>query len=172
MVVPTNSESLCVMNACDSQPKKLFTVEEANARLPLVRAIVQDLAELSRDVIERRSRLAHLLAGRDMQSEGDPYALELAQMKEDLERDSTRLQEYVEELRELGVEPKNGPEGLVDFPAKIDGRVVYLCWKLGEPEVLYWHELDAGFRGRRPLAAGTAVDSATGEGAESFGDPA
>jgi hypothetical protein len=52
----------------------------------------------------------------------------------------------------LGVEPKGG-DGLVDFPALWDGRLVYLCWKLGEPEVLYWHEIDAGFAGRQPLTA-------------------
>jgi len=60
-------------------------------------------------------------------------------------------------FRHLGVEPKNGPEGLVDFPAVLDGRPVYLCWKLGEPEVLHWHDLDAGFRGRQPLTAGSAA---------------
>jgi hypothetical protein len=64
------------------------------------------------------------------------------------------LQEYVEELRHLGVEPKGAVEGLVDFPCQIDGRIVLLCWKLGEPEVLYWHDLDTGFAGRQPLTAG------------------
>ena len=67
----------------------------------------------------------------------------------------------MDELRHLGVEPKNGPEGLVDFPAMIDGRPVYLCWKVGELEVLHWHDLDAGFRGRQPLTAGTASGTAT-----------
>jgi hypothetical protein len=70
------------------------------------------------------------------------------------------LQEYVEELRQLGVEPKNGPEGLVDFPAMLDGRPVFLCWKLGEPEVMFWHDLEAGFQGRQPLAAGSVAGDA------------
>lgn len=135
--------------------RKLFTVEQANATLPLVRAIVRDLAALSSEVIERRQRLTVLLAGRQRGS--DVYGEELAQIEEELEKDSHRLQEYVEELRQLGVEPKNGPMGLVDFPSMMDGRVVYLCWKLDEPEVLYWHELDAGFRGRQPLAAGSVA---------------
>ena len=64
-----------------------------------------------------------------------------------------RLQEFVDELRDLGVEPKNGPDGLIDFPSMMDGRLVYLCWKLGEPEVQHWHELDAGFAGRHSLMA-------------------
>jgi hypothetical protein len=145
------------------RPQKFFTVESANASLPLVRAIVKDLASLSREVVERRERLAHLLDGRDLDSD-DPYASELAQVEEDLQRDSQRLHEYVEELRELGVEPKNGPEGLVDFPCLMDGRIVYLCWKLGEPEVLFWHELDAGFRGRQSLTADSIIgESVIGE---------
>lgn len=145
------------MSSVSYQPKKFFTVEEANASLPLVRAIVQDLAELSREVIERRQRLSQLLAGREIESD-DPYSSELAQIEEELGKDSQRLQEYVEELRQLGVEPKNGPDGLVDFPSMMEDRIVYLCWKLGEPEVMYWHELDAGFRGRQPLVAGSVAD--------------
>ena len=144
--------------------RKVFTVEQANAALPLVRAIATDLARLSSDVIERRERLSFLIGGRD-RGVKDAYGEELAHVQEELQRDSERLQEYVEELRELGVEPKNGPEGLLDFPAVMDGRPVFLCWKLGEPEVLHWHELEAGFRGRQPLTA----DSAHGAGANGGG---
>ena len=140
----------------DYQPRRLFTVDQANAALPLVRAIAQDLAELSSEVIERRQRIAHLRGNRDIDS-SDPYSSELAQIEEELERDGERLEAYVEELRELGVEPKYGPEGLVDFPTLIEGRVVFLCWKIGEPEITCWHEIDAGFRGRQPLVAGSAV---------------
>jgi hypothetical protein len=132
----------------------LFTVEQANAALPLVRSITSDLVQLSREVVERRERLALLAAGRNAQS-ADPYSEELAQIEEELEKDSLQLQEYVAELRALGVEPKSGPEGLIDFPSMIDGRVVFLCWKLGESEVMYWHELEAGFRGRQSLVAGS-----------------
>lgn len=140
-----------------NQPRRLFTVEQANAALPLVRAIAADLSQLSREVIDRRERLAHLRGGRELKSYG-PYSEELAQVEEELARDGQRLQEYVEELRQLGVEPKNGPEGLVDFPGEMDGRLVWLCWKLGEPEVLYWHELEAGFSGRQPLVAGSVAE--------------
>jgi len=151
------------------KPSKLFTVEEANAALPLVRAIARDLAQLSRDVIDRRQRLSQLLAGRQPDRD-DPYSSELAQVEEELQKDGDRLQEFVEELRELGVEPKNGPEGLVDFPSLMDGRIVYLCWKLDEPEVLHWHELDAGFRGRQPLTAGS-VSGGPGDDALPDGIP-
>jgi hypothetical protein len=133
-----------------SYEPRIFTLEQANAMLPLVRAIAKDLAELSRDVIERRDRLNSLLAGRGQQSR-DIYSEELAQIDDELAKDSDRLRDYVRELEELGVELKNPPEGLIDFRCLMDGRVVYLCWKLDEPEILHWHELDAGFAGRQVL---------------------
>lgn len=55
-------------------------------------------------------------------------------------------------MKALGVELK-GFDGLCDFPSQRDGREVYLCWRLGEPEVHYWHELHTGFAGRQPLRA-------------------
>ena len=149
------------MSAKAYQPKKTFTVEQANRALPLVRAIVSDLSGLSRDVIERRQRLGHLTTGRDNLA-GDPYGDELAQMEEELAQDTARLQEYVDELRQLGVEPKSGPQGLVDFPSVMDGELVFLCWQLGEPEVLYWHRIEDGFGGRQPLTADSISDSAVG----------
>ena len=176
------------MSTAPLDDKKLFTIDEANAALPLVRAIVKDLSKLSREVIERRQRLQHLSPVRSAPSgtgpsgagssgtgssgtgagEEDPYASELAQIEEELEKDSRRLQEYVEELRELGVEPKNGPEGLVDFPSLLDGRVVYLCWKLDEPEVTHWHEIDGGFAGRQPLTADSVAGGSAPGVEESF----
>lgn len=141
--------------------EKVFSVEEANATLPLVRAIINDLANLSGDLVERRSRLEHLLSGREAE-EGDPYAEELAQIQEEQERQTAQLQEYVNELRVLGVEPKNGPDGLidlVDFPAEIEGRRVYLCWQLGEPEVSFWHDIETGFAGRQRIPTATLAES-------------
>ncbi len=137
--------------------RKTFTVQEANAALPLIRAIVRDLVETSRDTVDRRERLAYLIRGRSRDVQ-DPYREELAQIEDELEKQSRQLQEYVQELRDLGVEPKSATEGLIDFPAVLDGRLIYLCWKLGEPEVLHWHELDAGFAGRQPLTADSIAD--------------
>jgi hypothetical protein len=151
------------------RPRKVFTVEQANAALPLVRSITTDLVRLSRELIERRERLALLSAGRTSSAK-DPYTEELAQIEDELDKDSEQLRTYVEELRELGVEPKSGPEGLVDFPAMMDGRLVFLCWKLGEPEVLHWHDLDAGFSGRQSLVAASGID-ADGSHIDAAGGP-
>lgn len=138
----------------DYQPTKLFTVEEANQCLPLVRAITSDLVTLTLDVLERRQRLAMLTAGRDREA-GDVYSEELAAIEAEIDKDAQRLHEYVRELIELGVEPKSAADGLVDFPSMMDGRLVLLCWKLGEPEVMHWHEIDAGYAGRQIIPAGS-----------------
>ena len=151
------------MSSSEYKPARLFTIEQANAMLPLVRAITSDLASLARDVVERRHRVALLTAGRELKK-GDPYSDELAQIEKDLQLDGQRLVEYMNELKELGVEPKGAVEGLVDFPAEMDGRIVFLCWKLGEQEVLHWHDLEGGFAGRQSLVAGVSH----GEDAEEF----
>ncbi len=136
--------------------REVFTVAEANATLPLVRAIVQDLSTLARDVMDRRRRLSLLRSGHEP-NDGDVYHQELLQVQEDMEKDARRVREYVEELRALGVEPVDGPEGIVSFPSVLDGRRVCLCWKLGEDEVLYWHEVNVGYRQRQPLSADRVV---------------
>lgn len=142
------------MMTSNELPLKLFTVEEANRMLPLVRAIARDWVELTESVVERRERISRLTAGRELDAD-DPYGQELRHSEAELDKDLKRLRGYVEELHQLGVEPKQG--GLIDFPAMMDGRIVYLCWRPGESEVLYWHELDAGFAGRQPLTAHAAA---------------
>jgi len=139
--------------------RKLFTIEGANAALPLVRAIVQDVVALSHEMVDRRERLVALRSGRSSERK-DVYSEELAHVEQELEASRAKLYEFADELRALGVELKDGLIGLVDFPAMHDDRVVYLCWKMGEAEVAHWHELDSGFSGRRTLADfATAADS-------------
>jgi hypothetical protein len=132
--------------------KKYFTVAEANAALPLVRAIVRDIAELSRDLRERHERLKRVCpAQRGSLSEA--YQEEIRLAEAEIDRDQERLLGYEQELRELGIELKDYFTGLVDFPCRMENREVYLCWRLGEAEVAYWHELEDGFAGRKRLNA-------------------
>lgn len=149
------------MRHSSNKPAKVFTLDEANAMLPLVSAITADLANLHREIEDREQRLSDLTQGRDLES-GDPYDDELAQIHEELEKDKIRLMEYIKELQDLCVEPKDLRMGLVDFPGEMDGRQVCLCWKLGEPEVMFWHEVDTGFAGRKPFELET-VDSTSGD---------
>jgi hypothetical protein len=143
-----------------SENKRYFTVEEANARLPLVRAIVQDIVALYEEVHERRERLARIRQIRGGQQEDDsPYSDELRHSEVELDKDIARLEAYAGELRELGAELKDPVIGLVDFLTRIDGRDAYLCWKLGEEDIQHWHDLDSGFRGRQSLLEGALSGS-------------
>jgi hypothetical protein len=132
--------------------KKIFTVDQANQTLPLVRVIVQDIVDLFRDVQERRERLDRVKASRGSRKrEESVYSEELEQIEEAIEKDIEKLKAFVEELQALGVEFKDPMVGLVDFPTRVDGREAYLCWKLGEGEIGHWHDLEGGYKGRRPL---------------------
>ena len=131
--------------------KKFFTVESANRMLPLVRSIATDIVEKFRELNELRGRL-EILQGSRREGLSDAHREEVEEVERDFERKKAELYKLVEELRGLGVELK-GPDGLVDFPAIMDDREVSLCWKVGEPEVMFWHETDAGFAGRQHLTA-------------------
>ncbi|MBM3970272.1 MAG: DUF2203 family protein [Planctomycetes bacterium] len=137
----------------NEQSKRYFTLAEANQRLPLVRAIVSDIVDLFRDVTERRQRLIELVERNQLGSKrvASPYTEELEQMQVDIQADVEKLNGFAQELAELGTELKDPNIGLVDFPTLIDGREAYLCWKLGEPEIGFWHELTAGFQGRQSV---------------------
>ncbi len=140
------------MNVAAQNDKQYFTAEEANRMLPLVRAIVADIVKIG-DVRERQQRLNRIRRerGAETRSEDNLYRQELEQIEEEIAKDVERLRDFFEELAQLGVELKDISLGLVDFPTLIDGREACLCWKLGEDEVMFWHEVDAGFGGRQSL---------------------
>ena len=137
----------------NDQSKRFFTLAEANQRLPLVRAIVGDIVELFRDVTDRRQRLIDLIERNQLGSKrvASPYTEELEQMQADIQADVEKLNAFAQELAELGIELKDPNIGLIDFPTLVDGREAYFCWKFGEAEVGYWHELTAGVQGRQSV---------------------
>lgn len=139
---------MALSNPVEAKPR-FFSVEEANKSLPLVKMIVGDIARQFEVVGELKQRLSAVRDGR-RRSANDPYAEETAQSQAELEAEETKLGTFIDELNRLGVVLK-GPDGLCDFPSLRDGREVYLCWKLGEPQVAHWHEKNAGFDGRQPL---------------------
>lgn len=143
-------------------PRQYFSVASANQMLPLVRAIVSDIVELFPEVRDREDRLKRIMRGRSKDARpGDPYSEEVEQVREALERDVERLQGFIDELQELGVDFKDPVMGLVDFPAKRNGKEVCLCWKLGEPSVGFWHTIEDGYQGREQL-----TDDETGSDTE------
>ena len=133
---------------------RYFTPEEANEALAHVRPLVERLVEARRfssGLEERlgavRTRVAGNGGGLDPGRVGELHteAIEAARA----------VLELVDELDELGVQVKDPASGLVDFPARHpDGSDVLLCWQLGEDEIRFWHTLDGGYAGRKPLPFG------------------
>ncbi|HKW47957.1 MAG TPA: DUF2203 domain-containing protein [Gemmatimonadaceae bacterium] len=126
----------------------LFTVERANRTLPLVRKIVEDVVRQHRLWREKILEL-DLVASAARAGEPRERAEELEREAQSLARE---IDSFQQELDQLGIQLKDRRLGLVDFPSEMNGRQILLCWRLGEPEVQFWHELDAGYAGRQPLS--------------------
>ena len=88
----------------------------------------------------------------------DPYHEELVDIEQILDKDSERVQDYIDELLQLGLEVRSSTEGLIDFPGVLEGKPVYLCWKFGEPGVEHWHDIDKGFAARQRIAHVASAD--------------
>lgn len=120
-----------------------FTVEQANHLLPHVSPIVATLVAQYRHLMVLRHQVAPVLA-KAAWSSGSREASRLAMVFIAIER-------CVRQLQALGIQLKDPATGLCDFPARHEGRDILLCWRLGEARVEWWHELDTGFGGRRPI---------------------
>ncbi len=138
--------------------EKYFKLHEAQELLPTIgshleraRKQKQKIDGLERDLTQAAARIMMVGGSRP------PYA-ELAKKKSDREQLTNQLQEAVDQINETGCVVKDLDEGLVDFPSLREGEEVYLCWKLGERRIEYWHGIHEGFAGRKPLNASTPSD--------------
>lgn len=127
-----------------------FTVTEANRALPLVRSIVTDIvAEFVRMKEIGRERRAVEVSG----GGSDAARKQVDDLKAEMEERTHRIDGYIKELSDLGVELKDPEKGLVDFPSERLGRAVWLCWRLGEDGVTHWHGIDETYYDRRVIEA-------------------
>lgn len=122
---------------------RFFTVEEANALLPAIEPLVGQLLARRARVVVTRKELGDMIE--DLSSNvGSAAATEMASEFEKIRRLAARIQSY-------GCLLKDTNSGLVDFLSEIDGREVFLCWRYGEPQVAFYHELHTGYNGRQPV---------------------
>jgi hypothetical protein len=130
--------------------QRYFTPSEANELLAEVRPLAESLVQHRqgmRVAAERRARLTARIAGNG----GDLDPQEPGELDEQFQRESHAVTQAAERLERLGVLVKDLDSGLVDFPALHEGEEVLLCWQVGEDEIAYWHGLEEGFAGRKPL---------------------
>ncbi len=129
---------------------KLFTLDEADRLLPWLRERLTKLLEAQRQLEPVMTELRQFME-KARHNGGGHKGWELAGREGELRKLSTAYEGLVQEISNRGVLIKDPSIGLVDFPTRRDGREVYLCWRLGEDRVAYWHEVDAGVAGRQPL---------------------
>ena len=130
--------------------ERYFTVEEANEALAEVRPLTEELVSHRRALVELQERQAALTT-RISGNGGNVEPSELREVQERLDEEVAGIARCVARIHEVGAQVKDLDEGLVDFPAHRGGEEVLLCWRLGEDEIEFWHGLDEGFSGRRPL---------------------
>jgi hypothetical protein len=125
---------------------RTYSIDEANALVREVRAVLLQIA-----LEQRRLATAHEEMHRNLEGDGDPAAMERAGRHES---EMTEIAEGIRTLEShlagLGVQLRDLEMGLVDFPAERDGRRVWLCWRLSDPQVAFWHGTDEGYPSRKP----------------------
>jgi len=123
-----------------SRPRRHFTVDQANKALPLVRRVTADIIKTHAGAVSLQQQLEKA-ASKDR-----------GLLQTQLETTMHSLEDYVDELSEIGCDLKDYQMGLIDFTGRHEGRDVCLCWKMGEEQIGFWHEMDAGYTGRQPIA--------------------
>lgn len=126
--------------------KTQFTVDEANRTLPLVRRIVEDVVRQHR---VWREKILELDLVSSTNRPGDSERA--SRLEREAQQLAREIDGYQRELSELGILLKDRRLGLVDFPSEVNGQSALLCWRLGETEVQFWHDEEAGYAGRQPL---------------------
>ena len=128
---------------------KRFTREEAEELLPYVAPLLFKLRELNRQRDQLQVQGAEVV----QKSRGNGHGVdnEAGKVGREMEEAGTQITELIEKVQGMGIELKDPEAGLIDFRSIRGGREVYLCWRLGEEHVYFWHEIDAGFAGRQPL---------------------
>lgn len=130
---------------------RYFSRKEAEELLPLIVSRLEEAREQKHAIDQLDQELAQAAARIMVLGGSLPPHKELARKRAERERGAASVNAVVEKIQETGCVVKDLDEGLVDFPSFIAGQEAYLCWKLGEERIAYWHGLEEGFAGRKPL---------------------
>lgn len=120
--------------------ERIYTVAEANALLPYLAPTLVELREKFEEAARIRTKMATASRSNGWSTARDEWATKLA-----------RVDELMDRINGWGIQLRDITTGLVDFPGLREGEVVWLCWRLGEPEIAFWHSRDEGFGSREPL---------------------
>lgn len=126
---------------------RLFTVDEANALLPVLRPLIDKILE---NIRRLKSKSETVIRQERLDPEA-PNLMDRLQNDSEIARLIGQVKGWVEEIQSHGCMCKGVEQGLVDFPCLLGPEVGFLCWQIGEPTVAHWHRIEEGFAGRRPL---------------------
>ncbi|MBI2815566.1 MAG: DUF2203 domain-containing protein [Acidobacteria bacterium] len=131
--------------------ERMFNLEEAEKILPQLEGWLRTAIESKKKIAEIEDEYKDLL--RSVSLAGGrvidlPYWIN---RKRETGEWSLQLRSAAEQIQDSGCLLKDLDSGLIDFPSEVDGREIYLCWKLGEPAITFWHNTDEGFAGRKPI---------------------
>jgi len=127
---------------------RYYDIDAANARVEEVRPVLESL-RADRDEIAEAQR--DLVRFRESNGSSD-HAAELARKEQHVKEIVRRMELAVAQIEAWSVTLRDIGTGLIDFPALVSGRPIWLCWRLGEGNIDWWHEFDSGFSSRRPIA--------------------
>lgn len=139
-----------------------YTIDAAEARLPDVRDVLEALRDQRADLVAMRDRVVERMRAIESTAPagagpggGEPPSAEtdatLRNLRLRMQGVIDQMSAGVARIDEWGITLRDIETGLIDFPALVNGRPICLCWRLGEERIEWWHDLDAGFGGRRPL---------------------
>jgi hypothetical protein len=135
---------------------RYFKLHEAQELLPMIGSYLEQAREQKQKVDGLNEELAHAAARIMVLGGSIPPHNELSKKKTERDELATQVQESVSRILETGCLVKDVDEGLVDFPSLLNGEEIYLCWKLGERRIEFWHGIEEGFAGRKPLDNSTS----------------
>lgn len=127
--------------------RKFYTVEEANRLLPELVAILHEMQAAKTQIMARRDELEQL----EQVAAQNGHAKHAEELTAELDKLVRLLDDCLERLVNADIELRDLDDGLLDFPSLRGARMIWLCWKQGEPDVAYWHELNSGFASRQKL---------------------
>jgi hypothetical protein len=130
-----------------AQYPRLFTVNEANDLLPELRPLVEQILEN----IRRLKSASETVIRREQLDAESPNLMDRLREDGEVAKLIAQMQGWVDEINAHGCICKGVEQGLIDFPCMLGADVVFLCWQLGEPNVGFWHRIEDGFAGRKPL---------------------
>ena len=130
---------------------RFFSLTEAEALLPQVERLLRSLIQLKQDYETADAELSRMIQRVTLIGGMIPPRKRIAELRGQKDACARGLKSNLEKIQEIGCQLKDIDIGLIDFPTLYKEQEVYLCWKLGESGIRYWHHVEDGYRGRRPI---------------------